>query len=92
MHFDCGSCAAAPRLQKLNGCHEPIPQVVATYGGFDFNSCPRNAFGIDESEVYSMFCEGYTDKLNSTQVRRLPAKLIDSLRYIGALKREKIDG
>jgi hypothetical protein len=79
--FSCEGCAAAPRLQSLNGCWEELPRPVADYAGQSFTRCPRTYLDARGAELAGRIGEGYLASLTPRERRTLPAKQLEALRY-----------
>ena len=77
--FTCDGCAAAPRLQKLNGCWEELPRPVAEYAGHAFVRCPVLSMHPRASGIADMVRDRVWPTMTGLERRRLSPKLAAAL-------------
>lgn len=81
--FSCDGCAAAPRLQTELGCFDEAPGILAvTPDGLELRRCPVALRSARAQELYEMASDKYLAAFNGREVRALPAKRVEALRYL----------
>lgn len=90
-NFSCRTCAAAPHLQKLQGCFTPAPRAFLKVVDLEFTRCPVRYQHPRAHVMAIQVREGYLTDSKYHERMANPAKRLAALRYLELLSVKNVE-